>query len=196
MDTRIQDLTDKIYSEGIEKAEKEAEKIITAAKEKNSEIINEAEAKATQIVSDAEKNATALKKNTEAELKLFATQALEALKSEIVDLITGKIVSDNVKSALADSSFMQKTILETAKEWTKKEDVVIQTSEAKALSEYFESNAKSLLDKGITIEQVNGRKASFTLAPSDGSYKISFGEEEFTAYFREFLRPKLIEMLF
>ena len=37
--------------------------------------------------------AAELKKNTEAELKLFATQSVEALKSEVVNLITGKILS-------------------------------------------------------------------------------------------------------
>ena len=58
------------------------------------------------------------------------------------------------------------------------------------------SNAKYLLDKGVQIQQVNGKKASFTIAPADGSYKVSFGEEEFVEYFKEFLRPQLIDALF
>ena len=32
--------------------------------------------------------------------------------------------------------------------------------------------------------------------PTNGSYKINFGEEEFIEYFKEFLRPQLIEALF
>ena len=43
---------------------------------------------------------------------------------------------------------------------------------------------------------MNGNKASFAIAPADGSYKIHFGEAEFVEYFKEFLRPQLIEMLF
>ena len=46
------------------------------------------------------------------------------------------------------------------------------------------------------IEQVNGKKASFSIVPADGSYKVTFGEEEFVEFFKEFLRPQLIEMLF
>ena len=44
---------------------------------------------------------------------------------------------------------------------------------------YFEANAKALLNKGYNIEQVNGKKASFSIVPADGSYKVTFGEEEF-----------------
>ena len=53
-----------------------------------------------------------------------------------------------------------------------------------------------LLDKGVTIEQVNGIKTLFTVSPADGSYKVNFGEEEFMNYFKAFLRPQLVEMLF
>ncbi|MDR0394570.1 MAG: hypothetical protein LBH77_05360 [Tannerella sp.] len=196
MDTKIQELTEKIYQEGVEKGNEEAGRIIAGAKEKEQSIIGEAEKKAQQIIAHAEKQAEEVKKNTEAELKLFASQSVEALKSEIADLVTGRIVTDNVKAAAVDASFMQKTILEIACGWIKNEDVIIRTSDAKALTEYFEANAKDLLNKGVKIEQVNGKNTSFTLAPADGSYKISFGEDELIHYFKEFLRPQLIEKLF
>lgn len=196
MDTKIQELTEKIYLEGVTKGNEEAGRIIAGAKEKEESIISEAEKKARQIIADAEKQAGEMKKNTEAELKLFASQSVEALKTEVANLITDKVVTDNVKAATADPSFMQKIILEIAREWVKNEAVTIQTSDAKVLAEYFEANAKDLLNKGIKIEQVNGKKTSFSLAPSDGSYKISFGEDEFINYFKEFLRPQLIEKLF
>ena len=83
-----------------------------------------------------------------------------------------------------------------AKEWATKEAITIQTAEADALTKYFESNAKALLDGGVKIEKVNGKPASFTIMPADGSYKVSFGEDEFVAFFKEFLRPQLVEMLF
>ena len=196
MDTKIQELTDKIYKEGVEKGNDEANKIIAAAKEQEVLIVREAENKAAQILADAERTASELKKNTEAELRLFASQAVEALKSEVTNLVTGKIITNNIAAATTDAAFMQRTILETAKEWAKNECVTIQSAEAKALIDYFEANAKDLLNKGVKIEQVNGKKTSFTLLPADGAYKISFGEDEFIAYFKEFLRPQLIEMLF
>lgn len=196
MDTKIQELTDKLYKEGVEKGNEEAAKIIAGANAQKQKIVGEAQAEAQRIVAAAEKQAAELKKNTEAELKLFATQSVEALKSEVVNLITGKITSANVKAIVSDAAFMQKVILEMAKEWAKNEAITIQTAEAEALTKYFTANAKSLLDGGVKIEKVNGKNASFTIIPADGSYKVTFGEDEFIAFFKEFLRPQLVEMLF
>ena len=48
----------------------------------------------------------------------------------------------------------------------------------------------------VKIESVNGTKVLFSISPADGSYKVNFGEEEFENYFKEFLRPQLVQMLF
>ena len=77
MDTKIQELTDKIYKEGVEKGNEEAGRIIADANAQKQAILTEAEAEAKRIVAQAEKQAAELKKNTEAELKLFATQSVE-----------------------------------------------------------------------------------------------------------------------
>ncbi len=196
MDTKIQELTDKIYREGVEKGNQEAERIIADAREKEQSILHDAQVKADEILAQAQKQTAEWKKNTEAELKMFASQSVEALKSEVANLITDKVVSDNVKSVSTDAVFMKKMMLEIAREWAKHEAISIQTSNAKELTSYFEANAVDLLDKSVKIEQVNGKKTAFSIIPADGSYKISFGEDEFIAYFKEFLRPQLIEMLF
>ena len=196
MDAKIQELTDKIYREGVEKGNEEAGRIIAEAKAEEQNMLRNARKEAEEIVAQARKEAAEWKKNTESELKMFASQAVEALKSEVTNLITGKVVSDNVKAASTDAEFMKKMMLEIAREWAKNGAISIQTSDAKALTSYFQANASDLLNKGVTIEEVNGRKVSFSIAPADGSYKISFGEEEFIAYFKEFLRPQLIDILF
>ena len=196
MDVKIQELTDKIYREGVEKGNEEAGRIIAGAKDQEEIIIREAENKANEILVNMQKQVEELKRNTQAELRLFASQAIEALKSEVANLVTDRIVTDNVKAATTDALFMQKVILEITKEWAKTEAVTIQAADAKSLANYFEANVKEVLRQKVKIEQVNGKKTSFTLAPADGAYKISFGEEEFIAYFKEFLRPQLIDMLF
>ena len=74
--------------------------------------------------------------------------------------------------------------------------LTIRTADAQALAAYFTANAKDVLAGGVKIEQVNGKETSFSIAPADGSYKVAFGEEEFIAFFTEFLRPQLVETLF
>ena len=137
MNTKIQELTDKIYREGVEKGNEEAGRIIAEAQSQKQSMISEAEAEAKRIIAEAEKQASELKKNTEAELKLFAAQSVEALKSEVANLITGDVVSANVKAAMADKAFMQQVILTLAKSWASQEALTIQSSEADALARYF-----------------------------------------------------------
>src|SRR5574344_1060020 len=149
MDTKIQELTDKIYKEGVEKGNEEAGRIIAEANAQKESIVKAAEETAARIVAEAEKQAAELKKNTEAELKLFASQSVEALKSEVTNLITGSIASTNVKAVVADKEFMQRMILEMAKIWAKDGAITIESADAESLTQYFESNAKALLDSGV-----------------------------------------------
>lgn len=196
MDSKIQELTDKIYREGVEKGNEQAAKIIAEAEAKSVETINNAKAEAERIVSDAKKKATEFQQNTESELKLYAGQMLESLKSTIVDQISGEIVSANVKAASANPEFMQQMMLDMAKNWASGESIIISTQNATALHSYFESNAKDLLNNKVTIKEVNNQPVAYTIQPKDGSYKIEFGEEEFINLFKSFLRPRLVEMLF
>ena len=192
----LSELTEKIYAEGVEKGNAEAQQIIEKANEKATAIIAEAEKKAANIMQGAEMQAHDLDKKTRAELKLYAEQSVNAVKTEIVNLLADKIAADNVKAATADAKFMQGLIAKLAEQMAKEGEVLIETKDAEALRKYFAANAKGLLDKGVAIKEVKGIKTDFTIQPAKGGYKLAFGEAEFIAYFKEMLRPQLVEMLF
>ena len=196
MENKIQELTDKIYREGVEKGNVEAQRLVSNAHEEAAKIIEDARKEAENIMVAARKNADELTENTQSEIKLFAGQALNALKSEVTSLLTNQVVSDAVKGFVGDKEYLNKFIVSLASQWTSDESIVISTTDADALKKYFALNAKNILDKGVKIEQVNGYKTLFSISPADGSYKVNFGEEEFENYFKEFLRPQLVEMLF
>ena len=174
MENKIQELTDKIYREGVEKGNEEAQRLIANAQEEAKKIIEDARKEAESIVNSSRKSADELAENTKSELKLFAGQAVNALKSEIATMVTDKLITASVKDFAQDKDYLN----------------------AESLKKYFAAHAKALLDKGVTIQQVNGIKTLFTVSPADGSYKVNFGEEEFMNYFKAFLRPQLVEMLF
>ena len=100
------------------------------------------------------------------------------------------------KDFAQDKDYLNAFIVALASKWSVDEPIVISTADAESLKKYFAAHAKALLDKGVKIEQVNGIKTLFTVSPADGSYKVNFGEEEFMNYFKAFLRPQLVEMLF
>ncbi len=192
---KIQELTEKIYREGVEKGQQEAERIVAEAKAQAEKIVAEAKQQAQTIEQVAKKKAAELDTNTKNELKLYTGQALNALKSEVVNVLTDKVVGSEVEKLAQDKDFLGKFAVSLAEKWAG-EQPVIATADAESLKAYFMKHAKELLDKGLKIEQVNGVQSLFTIQPEDGSYKVQFGKDEFESYFKAFLRPQLVEMLF
>ena len=193
---KIQELTEKIYHEGVERGKAEEARIIAEAQAKAEAIIAEANEKASAIAAEAKKAAAELDQNTRSELKMYAGQALNALKSEITTVVSNQITSAAVADMTAQKDFLGQMTVALAQNWGSDEPIVIGTEKADEVKAYFAAKAKELLDKGVKIEKVNGKDTLFTVAPADGSYKVQFGEAEFTEYFKEFLRPQLVEMLF
>jgi len=193
---KIQELTEKILREGVEKGQAEAARIIQEAKEQAEKILKDANQEAQGIVEQAQKKAEETAANTRNELHMYAGQALNALKSEVTNVLTDGVVKQAAESLTANPDFLGQFAVALAEKWSANEPIVISSNEADSLKSYFAAKAKALLDKGVTITKVNGKDTMLSIAPADGSYKVNFGKEEFETYFKNFLRPQLVEMLF
>ena len=193
---KIQELTSKLYEEGVQKGNAEAEKIIADAQKKEKQILDDANSKAQQIIDAANEKSTEISNHAESQLKLYASQAFEGLKSEGTNIITEKLAASSVKAALSEKEFMQKLIMNLMQNWAEKQTMIVSVENKDELENYIKANAKTLLDKKLRIEEVNGVKTGFEIAPDDGTYKVKFGEEEFVEYFKEFLRPQIQKLLF
>ncbi len=200
MQNKLQELTEKIYQEGIAKGNQEAEQILDKSKKEAKSIVDAARKEAEKIVADASKKAIENQTNTESELKLSAKQAVNALKQQITDIINGSVVNTSVSKAFNDKDFIKKIIEITLKNWsagsTNDLSVILPADNEKELKAYFTSSVKDLLDKGLELKFDAGLKSGFQISPKDGSYKLSFTEEDFTNFFKQYLRPKLVELLF
>ena len=195
MEKNIQELTEKMFRDGVEKGQAEAASIVAKAKAEAETIVANARKEAEASKAAAQKAADELNANTRSELKLFAGQAMSALKSEIATLITDSVVKESVKKVTSDKDVMGQFIVAMAQQFGEK-GAVISTADAENLKACFAKSAVDLLSKGVTINEVNGQKTLFTIEPKDGSFKMNFGEEEFENFFKSFLRPQLVEMLF
>jgi len=202
MQNKLQELTEKIYKEGVSKGNEEAENIIKNAKSEATNIINSAKKEAEKIIADAQKKSIETQKNTESELKLSSKQAINALKQKTTDLINGTIVKGTVDKAFNDKEFVKEIILTITKNWisgsagTADLSVLLPAKDEKELKDYFTKSAKGLLDKGLEIKFDETVKSGFQISPKDGSYKISFTDKDFENFFIQYLRPRLIELLF
>ncbi len=193
---KIKELTEKLRQEGVEAGRAQASEIVEAAKKEAAEIVKAAKEQAAAIEAQAKRRASETDTNTKNELKLYTGQALNALKSEIANVVTAKVASKAAETLTEDKALLGRIAVTLASKWAEGESIVLATEDAKALTAYFEKEAKQLLSKGVTIKKVNNSEAAFTIEPEDGAYRVRFGKEEFENYFKAFLRPGLVEMLF
>lgn len=196
MDAKIQELTEKIYNEGVKQGQAEAERLISEAEARAKKIEADAVAQAEEIVKSAEHRANELKKNTESELRLYTAQLLDSLKSSISNQLQGEVAKDSVQALSSDPAFVREFILKIAERFDLTRGIEISTADAEGLRSYFTSHAKSLLESGVSIRSVAGKPTDFSIAPQDGSFKVQFGEAEFVELFKSFLRPEMNRMLF
>lgn len=202
MQNKLQELTDKIYNEGVSKGKEEAEKIISDANAKAEKIISDAQAQSQSIIKKAQDKADELDHNTQSELKLASKQIINTVKQQITDIITDDIVSAQVGEALKDSQFMKSIIEKIASNWQSNDatsadlNIILPEAEKAKMDSFIKNEAKKLIEKGVAFSFSKELKSGFQLSPKDGGYKVSFSEEEFGNYFKEYLRPKLIELLF
>lgn len=201
MEQKIQELTAKIYQEGVEKGEVQAKKIISDAQEKAAALIAEAKTKAEKSITEAKQQSAELKRNTEAEIKLAGTQAISSIKQQILDLITAKVIDNTISLSLNDPATMKEFISIIISNWKSgaeapKLEVLLPTSKQEELQKAFEKGGSDLLKAGLSLAFSKTIKAGFRIGPQGGSFKISCTDEDFSELFKEYLRPRTRAYLF
>mgnify|MGYP003484312860 FL=1 len=93
MDNRLQELTDKLYNEGLSKGKEEGEALLAKARTEADEIIAGAKKQAAEILAKAEKDARDYATKVNGDLKMAASQSIQATRKDIEDLIVLKMSS-------------------------------------------------------------------------------------------------------
>ncbi|MBQ7964265.1 MAG: hypothetical protein IJ288_06830 [Alistipes sp.] len=200
MGNKLQELTDKLYQEGLEKGRAEADNLVAEAKSKAQKIVAEAEARAAEIVAAAEDKAADVEKNAMTEISLAGKQAVAKIKAEIENLIVAKSAGEGVKSANLDATFIKDMLLAVAKGWNNGAKVELSAllPEAKKseLDKGITAAAKALLAEGVEVGFSADVKSGFKVGEKNGGYYISFSDESFQALLSGYLRDKVAELLF
>lgn len=197
MSDQLQDLLAKVYEEGVVKANTEAEKILDKAKANAEKMIEDAKAQAEKEIKAAERKTQELKKNTEGDLKMAGSHSITSLKQKITDLILSVSVDEASKKSFQDTDFVKTLIKDSLAGWKQGDaGIIISEDLQKKLDEAFLGSLKSSFDGKLKIDFSPQIKAGFTISPIDGSYKLSFTDEDFAALFKNYLRPRTAKILF
>ena len=189
MQNKLQELTDKLYNEGLSKGKQEGEEILAKAK-----------AEAEAIVTAAKKEAEDLKTKVQGDLKMAAGQSIAATKKDIETLVVTKMTAEETSKALTSAEFVKEVILAVAKGFNTEEPVdleVILPEKLKAeLEPFVAGELAKALKGGVEASFTKKIAGGFTIGPKDGGYFISFTEETFNALISEYLRPATKKILF
>ena len=200
MQNKLQELTDRLYNEGLSKGKQEGEELLAKAKVQAEEIVAKAQAEAAQIVAAAQKQAEDLKTKTASDVRMAASQSLAATKKDIETLIVGKMTDEAVKKALSSADYVKELIKAVAEKFTTDGPVDLAVVLPEALKKELEPFVTNELSKtlGAGVEATFSKKVSggFQIGPKEGGYFISFTDETFTELISEYLRPTTKKLLF
>ncbi|MEM6842480.1 MAG: V-type ATP synthase subunit E [Bacteroidota bacterium] len=193
----LEKLTDKIYQEGVRKAEEKSEAIVKSAEEERNRILAEAEAEAKRIIAEAQQQATRAARSTENELTLKGKQLISDLKVEIHQLLSAKILENGMSDAFADVSFLQSAILEAIRSWNSVDnlELMLPSELEKKLEKAFHHSVREHAEN-LTITFNDKISGGFRIAKKDDFYQISFSENEFNDLFKSYLSEKTNQLLF
>jgi len=202
MTTKIIELTEKIYNEGIEKANKEAEIIISEAKAKAKKIEEEASLKSEKIIVDAKKESEAIFDSLHAELQSIATETLEVAKQKIGGCIVSEYTNEIVKNLLGDKKFVKSLLLEMVKKWDISKgslpdlSLIVPEKQLKEFEEIIKSDIAANLQNSPLLQPDPSIKNGFRIVSSASGYKVSFTDSDMANFFKSFMKPRISKFLF
>lgn len=200
MQKKLQELTDKLYNEGLSKGKQEGEELLAKAKVQAEEMVAKAQAEAAQIVAAAQKQADEIKSKVASDIRMASNQSLAATRKDIEELVVGKMSAEAVKNALTSAEFVKELIQTVAGRFTTEGPVdlalVLPESLKKELEPFVSNELSKTLNAGVEASFSKKVSGGFRIGPKDGGYFVSFTDETFNELIAEYLRPATKKILF
>lgn len=197
---KLQQLTEKLYQEGLSKGKQEGENLLAEAKKQAAGIVDEARTQAEAILAQARKDASDYKTKVESDLKMASAQALQATRKDLEDMVVCKLTDTQVSKALSSPEFLKGIITEVARKFNAEEavdlDLVLPESLKKELEPFVKNELGTLLKGGVDATFSKKVAGGFNIGPKDGGYFISLTDDTFKSLIGEYLRPATKKLLF
>ena len=197
---KLQELTQKLYEEGLAKGKTEGDRILLNAREQADEIVKAAREEAEAIVAKARKEAEDYRTKVEGDVKMAATQTIQETKAALENLVVAKAVDAPAKAALADEGYVKELIGAVAAKFAPEVDgdlsIILPEALKGKLDAYVSDALAKSIGKGVTLDFSKKLSGGFTIGPKDGGYYISFSDESFADLIGSYLRPATKKLLF
>lgn len=200
MESKLEQLTQKLYEEGLSKGRTQAQELLSKAEADAARIVAKAEADAASILATAEAEVTQLRTNTENEIRMAGVQMESALRARVGEMVVSGVAADAVSAAWADGSFVRQLVLEAVGRWNPNSDNELQVVVPEAADALLVGDLRTAVSQkfgqGVEVVTDSRVKVPFRIAPKGGGYYVSFADQDFRVLLGSYLRPRVQQLLF
>ena len=197
---KLQELTQKLYDEGLAKGKQDGEALLQKAAAEAEGIVKKAKEAAEAILAPARKDAEDFKVKVEGDVKMAAQQSVQATRTDIENLVVSKVVDGTVDKALSNEDYLKGIITAVAQKFSADEpadlSLVLPESLKAKLEPFVKSELGKLLGKGVEATFSKKVAGGFKIGPKDGGYFVSLTDETFKDLIGSYLRPATKKLLF
>lgn len=202
MQNKLQELTDKLYNEGLSKGKQEAEQMKANAKNEAADIIAKAQEEARTILAKAQADADELKSKAENDVKMASQQAFMAVRQQIENAIIAKAVGAPVKAATSETEFLKEIVKAIVTAFNPGNsdpvalEMILPAEKQDEFEAYIKENISKICSAGLDVKFSKNIQGGFKISPKGEGYMLSFTNEDFENIIAEYLRPKTKALLF
>ena len=115
---KLQELTQRLYEEGLAKGKQDGEAALQKALAEAEDIVKKAREEADAILAKARREADDFKVKVEGDVKMAASQAIQATRADIGNLVVTKLTDAPVGKALSSEEYIKDIITAVAQRFS------------------------------------------------------------------------------
>ncbi len=179
MDSRVQEILEKIKREAVDEARAESDRLLAEAEARRQEILANAEKEARAITEKARQEARRSEEAGRAALQQAARDLIRSFRGEVEHVISA--IVRNETQAGYDEQILKKVIPLVLTAWAEKDGgdlkVLVPEEQLESLETWAAVNLRKTLSGGVELKPLKGLKAGFRIMEKDGAAYYDFSAE-------------------
>lgn len=199
MAEELQNLLERIQKDGVDKAEAEAQTIISKAKEKASVIVKDAETKAKSILEKAEQDSLSFESRARKSLEQAARDTVLSVH-EAINVTMKKIATVEINKAMSVET-MKDMLVAVVKAYCSagsKEsaiEILVNADQKKEIQQFFTAKFAAEMKNGLEIKTDDSIISGFKVSFVDSNIQHDFSGTAITEAMCRLLRPHLADIV-
>ncbi len=197
MSQQIQELINKIKSDGINEAQVKAKHIEEEAHKKADQIINEAKAKANKVIADAKEETLKFQKAAEVSIAQAGRNSILSLRKEIEAMLKN-IVLKQVRDSLTPqqtAAILESVIKQYVKENSSSAQITLSPADAQAIKDGLIAKLQNEFKKPLVFKTSSEMAKGFAISFDSGKSSFDFSDASLAEFLSAYVNDEVARIL-